>query len=409
VHAAFCRPGVLLVVLFHILVAGCGKKGPPLPPLVRVPAAPEQLEVRRVGGSAFVTLTIPSQNVDASSPADVGRVEMFAVTGLAPPPPARFLELASRVATIRVAAPAGGDAAPEEGGPQPGTAITFRDVLAPSAPESPPVPETHERDAEQGTGEPLRRFYLAVAYSTRGRQGPPSAVAELPLTPLPEPPQHVTIEYGPDTLSVSWQPSASVGSDDPSAQSPAPTGDGPKVTGPQGPIRYNVYRSLEPGDLPVRQDDAAPVPINRAPIEGLVFTEPLQFDQRERCYVVRAVHGSQPHLVEGEGSAPACVTPVDTFPPAAPRGLSAVAAAGAVSLIWEANEEPDLAGYLILRGIAGDATLTPLMEMPIRETRYTDRTVVPGVRYVYAVVALDDRTPEPNVSAESNRVEETAR
>jgi hypothetical protein len=200
---------------------------------------------------------------------------MFAVTGLAPPPPARFLELASRVATIRVAAPAGGDAAPEEGGPQPGTAITFRDVLAPSAPESPPVPETHERDAEQGTGEPLRRFYLAVAYSTRGRQGPPSAVAELPLTPLPEPPQHVTIEYGPDTLSVSWQPSSWRAKASPrpaSRRSTLPAGgaEGLSAVAPRAPISliWEAERGARPGRVPGlarRAGDATLTPLMASP------------------------------------------------------------------------------------------------------------------------------------------------
>jgi fibronectin type 3 domain-containing protein len=45
----------------------------------------------------------------------------------------------------------------------------------------------------------------------------------------------------------------------------------------------------------------------------------------------------------------------------------------------------------------------------VTETRFTDRTVKPGVKYVYAVQAIDSRLPRPNVSAESERVEETAR
>ena len=34
---------------------------------------------------------------------------------------------------------------------------------------------------------------------------------------------------------------------------------------------------------------------------------------------------------------------------------------------------------------------------------------VPGTRYVYAVLAVDSRLPVPNMSAESTRIEETAR
>jgi hypothetical protein len=62
-----------------------------------------------------------------------------------------------------------------------------------------------------------------------------------------------------------------------------------------------------------------------------------------------------------------------------------------------------------LRGRTGDATLQTLTPSPITETRYRDATVTAGETYVYAVVAVDDRVPLPNVSGESNRVVETAR
>ena len=110
----------------------------------------------------------------------------------------------------------------------------------------------------------------------------------------------------------------------------------------------------------------------------------------------------------GPASPVTCVTPKDTFPPAAPKSLAAVAGPGAISLIWDANEEADLAGYVVLRGEAPGAELRAITSEPIRETTYRDTTVQPGVRYVYAVVAVDRATPQ-NVSAQSNRVEETAR
>jgi hypothetical protein len=64
---------------------------------------------------------------------------------------------------------------------------------------------------------------------------------------------------------------------------------------------------------------------------------------------------------------------------------------------------------VILRGAAGDATLQPLNVAPVIETQFTDTTVTAGTRYVYAVTALDSRLPVPNISAESERIEETAR
>jgi fibronectin type 3 domain-containing protein len=142
----------------------------------------------------------------------------------------------------------------------------------------------------------------------------------------------------------------------------------------------------------------------------LTFSDPLPLlDARERCYTIRAVRGSGERAVEGEASERVCVMPTDDFPPAAPVGLQATSGEGAITLIWEPNAEPDLAGYLVLRGEVGDATLSPLTDVVITEARFTDRTVRPGVRYVYAVQAIDTRLPKPNVSAESARAEETAR
>ena len=85
-----------------------------------------------------------------------------------------------------------------------------------------------------------------------------------------------------------------------------------------------------------------------------------------------------------------------------------MAGTGTMNLGWDANTEPDLAGYLVLRGDAPGGTLQPLTPAPITATSYEDKTVKPGVRYVYVIVAVDKATP-PNRSAPSARVEETAR
>jgi hypothetical protein len=112
--------------------------------------------------------------------------------------------------------------------------------------------------------------------------------------------------------------------------------------------------------------------------------------------------------VESPPSPPTCVTPRDIFPPAAPQNLAAVGAEGAINLIWEPSPAADLAGYIVLRGEVPGDKLEAVTPTPIRETTFRDAAVRAGVRYVYAVVAVDNATPQ-NVSIESNRVEETAR
>jgi len=185
--------------------------------------------------------------------------------------------------------------------------------------------------------------------------------------------------------------------------------------------RYNVY--LVPGgqvrtgasekaaaEVPSVPRPALllPVPVNEKPVEGKTFEDPgLEFGV-ERCYVVRSVDTYGGAQIESEAVAPACVTPADIFPPAPPRNLAVVSSGGTVSLIWEPNSEPDLAGYLVLRATAGSETLQPLTPAPVTGTTYRDTAVQPGVRYVYAVAAVDRATP-PNLSGLSNRVEEVVR
>ena len=399
--------------------SACGKKGPPLPPIVHAPDALRQVVARRLGGDVFLTLTLPTQNVDGSVPVDLGRVEVYGYTGRFPPPATRFTEVATLVGTV---------APPPEAGPS----VSLRDTLTPDElVDGPPLARAPGSGSalpdavvvDVSTRGPLKRFYLVVAFSDRNRPGPPSAVVEVPLTPVPDPPIDVRAGYNAQAAMLTWEPSGGLvgfllDRAAPPPASPLDDGPGPEDGGamPAGPTRYNVYRETAPDPLtpppPVAATSAGAAPppaLNQMPLEVFVFTDPLQVDGRKRCYTVTAVRGTGERAAEGSPSVPACITPVDTFPPAPPTGVSPIATDGSISLVWEANTERDLRGYVVLRGEAGAATLTPVTGQVISETRFTDSDVRPGVEYVYAVTAVDSRLPQPNVSAESERVEITAR
>ena len=150
------------------------------------------------------------------------------------------------------------------------------------------------------------------------------------------------------------------------------------------------------------------IPLNTTLLTAPGFTDPRVEFGTERCYIVRRVQMAGAIPIESAPSSPACVTPADTFPPTPPKSLALIAAANGVSLIWEANAETDLGGYLVLRGEAPGDTLSPLTPAPISDTSFLDTTVRRGRTYVYEVVAVDQSMP-PNQSAPSNRVEETIR
>ena len=149
-------------------------------------------------------------------------------------------------------------------------------------------------------------------------------------------------------------------------------------------------------------------PINGEPIAATEYEHTRAVFGTEQCYIVRSVEKVAAISIESDPTSSICVTPRDTFPPAAPKGLSVVAGTGTINLGWDANTEPDLAGYLVLRGEAPGDTLQPLTPAPITATNFEDKTVRPGVRYAYAIVAVDKAVP-PNRSAPSARIEETAR
>ena len=242
---------------------------------------------------------------------------------------------------------------------------------------------------------PPGRFYVAVGVNRRGRRGALSPVAGVSIAPVPPSPAALRVSYGQEQVSVQW----TAGGETPAA---APADE---------PDTFNVYEVERPPAVPApdgAREPRAPMPLNPSPLADPSFDDPRIEFGRERCYTVRTVRALGDLRVESEACPPVCVTPVDTFAPAAPRSLAAVASGNAINLIWEANTERDLAGYLVLRGDAPGATLAALTPAPIRDTTYRDGTVRPGVRYVYVVVAVDGATP-PNTSEPSNRVDEAVR
>jgi hypothetical protein len=160
-------------------------------------------------------------------------------------------------------------------------------------------------------------------------------------------------------------------------------------------LAYNVYELSEESQERLTAE----------PIDATEYVDARMNWGAMRCYGVRSVEIVETLTVESEASAPACVTLTDTFPPAAPKGLQAVATEGVLNLIWDANLEADLDGYILLRAPSPDGELVPVTTGTIRETAFQDR-VPAGQRYLYALQAVDRFG---NRSPLSDRTEETAR
>jgi hypothetical protein len=109
--------------------------------------------------------------------------------------------------------------------------------------------------------------------------------------------------------------------------------------------------------------------------------------------------------IESVPSEKVCTILQDTFAPPPPGKLRTVASQGAINLIWEASQGPDVTGYVVLRGHTPDEPLAPITPIPIAETSYRD-TVPSGGRFTYAVRAVDSAG---NVGPASAPIEDVAR
>jgi len=153
--------------------------------------------------------------------------------------------------------------------------------------------------------------------------------------------------------------------------------------------RYRIFRSA---------GDAMPVQLAETDKPEYVDTA-VDFGSSYR-YFVQALAGE---TRQSEISATVSVTPMDTFPPAVPAGLTAVAGVNSIELAWTRNTEDDFAGYQVYRSSEGGAP--ERIAGPIDAPAFSDRAVEVGKKYSYTVTALD-RTG--NESAPSAPAEVTA-
>lgn len=415
-----------------LFLPACGKKGPPQPPLVRLPARPDAFAARRLGPVVFLQVQIPSANADGTTPADVERVEIYGLTAQ-PPGNEDFFKRGALVAVVPVRRP--GEPAPEprkdaksgqpagrpETWPAPpprpaaslaagfdqGDTVVVTETLGPAQLAEVVVPAKGPTASApvQKLALPTR-FYVAVGVTRAGRKGAVSARQGVILTEPASAPTGVTVTYTETALTIGWTPPADARPPAAAAAAKPEPGVPPPATG-----AFNVYEVPPPVEgavapVPPAVRGQMPTPLNPSPLPAPPFIDGRVVFGQLRCYAVRAVTLVGGHSIEGDASPAHCVQPVDTFAPAAPAALKAVGSEGAVSLIWDANREADLAGYLVLRAALPGSEFVQVTPQPVRETTFSDTTAARGLRYAYVVVAVD---AAGNRSGRSNRVEEAAR
>lgn len=401
-------------------MVACGKKGPPLAPFSDLPAAVTNLSARQVGSDLVFQFTVPAANTDGRKPANLDRVELYVHT-TRQRVPSEYLRQGRLAGSVKVRRPPPPDEevktpAPADSGVEQGAPATINampDFFVPPVLRRPvaAAADTALAPLFADGGGPLlsarsptseTRLFVVAGVNRRGRSGPPSTVLEVPIVTAPAVPDDLQVTYSEQTFVLAWMP-PSLANRRP-IQDPVPRG-GALVSRPldtfASPRAYNVYQVARQADVATPpQGGPVQTPLNPKPLTETRFEDPRMEFGVERCFQVRTRETIGTFVVESAGSAATCVTPVDTFAPAAPSGLFGVRSESAISLLWLPNAEPDLGGYQVLRGDAAGEKLLPLTKAPISETAYRDASVEAGVTYVYVVVAVDKAG---NVSAQSNR------
>jgi hypothetical protein len=356
------RALVSLALLAPLALAACGRRGPPVAPEQRLPAAVADLAATVVTDGVRLTWTLPGMRLDRSPVKDLTRAEVY-----------RRLEEPSAAAAPRPAVVSFGGLF---GGP---TELPGFERVASITLKDPQPAEVSGRavtytDA-QGLSVGRRYTYVVIAVDDQGRPSPPSNRAAVAMAAAPQAVTGLVAGPGDRQVLLTWS-------------APASAAEGGSVT---GEVVYNVFRATSPEARPSR-------PLNPEPLASPRYLDLGVQNDRTYYYSVQALFGRG-----GPVSPPSetvTATPEDQTPPAQPRSLAAVVTGATVRLAWEAVADPDLAGYHVYRSTTPGRGHVKLTERPTAASTFVDDGVRSGETYYYMVTAVD-RSRRANESVPS--------
>ncbi len=346
----------LALVLARTLT-GCGSPAAPEPPSLNLPIPVANLSATRIGNTVHLTWTMPKRTTDRVVLRHPVTVAVCRATENA---------ACSEVTTLDVA---------------PGAAGSYSDSL-PS-------------DLAQKPDRLLR--YEVFLRNHAGKSAGPSNPAYSAAGSSPAAVTGITSQMRPEGVLLSWRPVPDPG------HAVVMRIERVQLT---LPAAAETRRSpLAPAPPPAAQTLAVHTQDGVDPGHGIDASALL--NQRYRYTLERVTtlaSGGQSVEIQGPLSAPIEILTKDTFPPAVPQGLVAVAdsAAGAIDLSWMPDSDPDLAAYHIYRrDLQGGVAARQIASAGV-ETSYRDTGVEAGHTYAYCVSAVDQTGNESNRSPEVN-------
>ena len=344
-----------LVALVAVGATACGRKGPPVAPERRIPAAAAGLQAIVEDRSIVVTWNNPTSRLDGTPLRDITTLTLYRREDAdgGPLKPAMLSE-GQMVGYERI--------------------VSFRlDAPAPAVVRGGAVEWVDRQKLTFGR----RYVYVVTAADSRGRASAPSERLAVVFLPAPRAPRNLAAESGDRQVRLRWDP-------------PDEFIDGRPIA---GEIRYVVLRSAGA--------DAGLAPITPAPVTGPGFTDTGLENETSYSYAVRAVRVDAAGSAHGEAAPPVRIVPADTTPPGPPTNLVAIPSDAAVRLAWNPSPDEDVAIYAVYRAAA--AAFIRIGTTLGANRVFVDREVRPRTTYRYAVTALD-RAKNANESTRSNEV-----
>jgi hypothetical protein len=342
-----------------MVVAGCGVPGEPTPPSPPIPVAVTDLKGVQVGDAVLLTFTLPTKSTLGLRLNEIPTLEVWRGS-LRPDgtPDPRSFHLVDTV-----------PAAILKGYVQDGRAA-FPDPLQPE--------QLRDRAGE------FALYRIRTRVSER-KVSVDSNEISVDLYPVPQRIESLDVRVTEKSINLSWpQPTA--------------TSSGAQLA----PIvEYHVYR----GELAPDSVEAAEKDLHNAvwkfPLLQIGVAQTTEYQDstfefdKTYAYVVRGVISEGGHSLESGDSKPALLTPKDTYPPAAPKDLTAATVPGSspstvvVDLSWSINLETDVAGYRIYRSESDNERGQLLTPDLLLTPSYRDTSAAPGHRYWYTATAVD--------------------
>jgi len=337
------------------LLAGCAAPGEPSARHPVVPAAIADLAARQSGNDVILTFDLPTRSKDREALAEMPSIEIYraAVPPGAIPSQKTPWRLVYSIPSERVDSYLTGNR------------IEFHDPLSPN-------------DLAPPAGSPLA--YNVRTRVVKSRASDDSNIFTVHIYSPPGDPRNVRTAVTESAVVVSWTETA----EPPGASS----------------LEYRVYRGeTESAQEPAPQGASQPklkTPLELAGSSSTPEFRDMNFQfGKTYLYTVRAVARFGSDSVESTGSAPAVVTALDVFPPAAPSDLEAAIvpatpqAPAYVELSWAIGTESDLAGYYVYRNDREDTPGERISQEVLLSPAFRDISVMPSGRYFYRVSAVD--------------------